>query len=79
VGHDGKRDGLGQEAGVGFEAEEGQDVFARVKSVTDTPRRTARTTARVSRPRVTADWGELMQVQFRPGNLSFRHRLTNCP
>ena len=35
----------------GSQAGEGQDGFARVKSSPDTPRRTARTTARLSRPR----------------------------
>jgi hypothetical protein len=34
----------------GSQAEEGQDGFARVKAAPDTPRRTARATARLSRP-----------------------------
>ena len=54
----------------GSQAGEGQDGFARVKSAPDTPRRTARAAARVSRPRATRRLGRARAGPRRPGNLS---------
>ena len=54
----------------GSQAGEGQDGFARVKAAPDTPRRTARAAARVSRPRGTRRLGRARAGPRRPGNLS---------
>ena len=60
----------------GSQAGEGQDGFARVKSAPDTLGRTARTTARVSRPRATRRLGRARAGPRRPGNLSGTDRRT---
>jgi hypothetical protein len=54
----------------GSQAGEGQDGFARVKSAPDTSRRTARTSARLSRPWPAGRLERARAGPRRPGNLS---------
>ena len=54
----------------GLQAGEGQDGFSCVKSDPDAPRRTARASARLSRPRAARRLGRTRSGPRRPGNLS---------